>query len=316
MGLYLGDTAVTAGLMESSGPLKKYFSNSLKDYYNLESTFEKAEIKMVFETYENLKSKLNKKKIDVIIGGDLTNQIISTNYACTKIQLPYLGIYSACATSIEAMIIAESLIKSKKIKTAVIMSSSHNKTAERQFRYPVEYGGPKHKTQTFTTTGSAMAYITTKKTKIKIESTTIGIPVDSTIKDVSNMGGVMAIAAYNTINKHLKEKKRNLKYYDLILTGDLGIYGNKILNEMYENKYNIKDSACLIFDVNKQNVFAGGSGPVCLPLVAYTYIKEEMLKGNLKKVLLVATGALMSPTTVNQKMSIPSIAHAVSLEGI
>lgn len=316
MNIYLMETATTAGVVESNGPLKKYFDNTIKDYYNNTNTFEKAEIKMITETYEILKSKTKNKKFDIFIGGDLLNQLTSTNYAATKINLPFLRIYSACATSLEGIIIAESLIKSGKVKNAVISATSHNTTAERQFRNPVEYGGPKHLTQTFTVTGSALAYLSTKKSKIKIESTTIGTPIDSNIKDVSHMGAVMAIAAYDTIIKHLKNNNKKPNYYDLILTDDLGKYSLAILKEMLGNDYKINDSACMIYNLEKQQVFAGRSGPACLPLVAYSFIFDEIKKGNLNKVLLVATGALMSPTTVNQKLNIPSIAHAVALERV
>jgi stage V sporulation protein AD len=213
------------------------------------------------------------------------------------------------------------MLESKQIKNCLCTVSSHNNAAEKQFRYPVEYGGPRPKTATFTTTGSASAYLTNSKKGIKIESGTIGVVQDLGIKDAYNMGAVMAPAAAYTLNQHLKETKRTSDYYDLILTGDLGEYGKPIFLEYLEKEYGIKlnnynDTATMIYKVEDQPVFAGGSGPACAPLVTYTFIWNEMQKKNLKKVLLIATGALHCVSVVNEKMTIPSIAHALSLEVI
>ena len=156
---------------------------------------------------------------------------------------------------------------------ANVNTSSHNNVAEKQFRYPVEYGGPKRKTATFTVTGAASSFISYNKEGVKIESATLGKSINSGVKDVYAMGAVMAIAAVETIITHLKDTKSEIGYYDLILTGDLGIYGKKILKECLEKDYNLKtdnieDSACLIYDVENQPVYSGGSGPACLPLVS------------------------------------------------
>ena len=211
------------------------------------------------------------------------------------------------------------MVETGQVNNAIISVSSHNQAAEKQFRYPTEYGGPKPKTATYTNTGSASVYISKQKSQIKIESATIGRVVDYGIKDAYNMGAVMAPAAADTIYRHLKDKKRDIDYYDLILTGDLGIYGKKILKDFMKTEYNLDlkkydDAGTMIYDFESQKVFAGGSGPACLPLVAYGIVLKKMRKGELKKVLLVATGALHSSTMVNQKLSIPAISHAVSLE--
>ena len=213
------------------------------------------------------------------------------------------------------------MIEAKQTNNIIVGTSSHNNSAEKQFRYPVEYGGPKPKTTTFTVTGAATALLWNKKAGFKIESATIGKAVDSGVKEVFNMGGVMAIAAAQTIHDHLEQTNRKSDYYDLILTGNLGIYGKSVLKEYMKKMYKINldncdDSACMIYDIKNQDVYAGGSGPACLPLVSYGYIFKKMKEEKIKKVLLVATGALMNPTTVNQKLSIPSIAHAISLEVI
>ena len=207
-------------------------------------------------------------------------------------------------------------------KRVIVSTSSHNMVSEKQFRNPTEYGTPKPKTATFTTTGAGSLLLSNKKSKIKIESTTIGRVADLGITDVNHMGAVMAPAAGDVIYNHLKDTKRDIDYYDLILTGDLGIYGKNILKEYMMTKYNIKlkdnynDCGTMIYDLDNQPVLAGGSGPVCSFLVVFGYIYKEMLKGKYKKVLIIPTGAIFSPTLVFQKESIPSIANAISLEVI
>ena len=237
-------------------------------------------------------------------------------------DIPFIGIYEACATSGEGIILASTFIESKMAKRVIVSTSSHNMASEKQFRNPTEYGTPKPKTATFTTTGAGSLLLSNKKSKIKIESTTIGRVADHGITDVNHMGAVMAPAAGDVIYNHLKDTKRDIDYYDLILTGDLGIYGKNILKEYMMTKYNIKlkdnynDCGTMIYDLDNQPVLAGGSGPVCSFLVVFGYIYKEMLKGKYKKVLIIPTGAIFSPTLVFQKESIPSIANAISLEVI
>ncbi len=319
--VYVDNTSTVSGVMESNGPLSKFYDKSYNDYYMGMKTWELAEMKLMQDSIDIVLEKANilKKDIDLFIAGDLSNQIVTSNYVTSSLNIPYLGIYSACATSMESIIIASNFLEARKVKKVLVSTSSHNNASEKQFRYPVEYGGPKRKTATFTVTGAASMLLSNNINKIKVESATIGTSVDSGIKDVYNMGGVMAIAAAKTIYEHLKDLKREPEYYDLILTGDLGMYGKDILKEYLKIEYNlnirnIDDSACMIFNINDQQVYAGGSGPACLPLVAYSYIFELMKNKKYKRVLLVATGALMNTTLVNQKETIPSIAHAVSLE--
>ncbi len=319
--VFLNETSTITGPYEAKGPLSKYFDKSYHDLYFGEKTWELAEIKLMTESIDLLLSKIGllKNDIDIHISGDLLNQIVSTNYTASKIGIPLIGIFAACSTSTLSMLLASLLIDSNQVKNAVVSTSSHNSSAEKQFRQPVEYGGPKPKSATFTTTGGVSAYLSNKEDKIKITSATLGTVVDYDIKDAFNMGAVMAPAAANTIYEHLCNTKTKVDDYDLILTGDLGRYGKDILKEFMKTEYgieikNLSDSACMIFDLDKQEVYAGGSGPACLPLVAYGYIRELMQKGKYKKVLLVATGALMSQTIVNEKQSIPAISHAVCWE--
>lgn len=319
--VYINATGTVTGPYEANGPFSKFFDKSYNDFYFGTPTWEQAESKLIMDSIDIVLSKIGKTRFDVDlhISGDLLNQIVASNYAAANLQIPYLGIYNACASSVEGLIIASNFIESKQINNALVSVSSHNNGAEKQFRYPVEYGGPKRKTTTFTTTGGASAYLSREKSDIKVESTTVGIVNDLGIKDVYHMGAVMAPAAASTIYNHLIDTGRNIDYYDLVLTGDLGRYGKDILKEYMQKEYNIElknydDSASMIFDINSEPVYAGGSGPACLPLIAYSYIFDMMKNKKYKKVLLVATGALMSPTTVNQKLTIPSIAHAISLE--
>ena len=319
--VYLNATSTITGPYEAQGPFNKLYDKSYNDLYMGMKTWEQAESKILVESVNFVLNKVGKEKnnIDIHISGDLLNQIVATNYASVAIGIPLIGIYSACSTSVLGLILGSNMISSKQIKNCIVSTSSHNNGSEKQFRQPVEYGGPKRKTATFTVTGAASAYLSNDKGLIRVESATIGKTIDLGITDSSHMGAVMAPSAASTIYQHLKDTNRDISYYDLILTGDLGIYGKKILKEYMQVEYHINlpnydDTACMIYDLERQPVFAGGSGPACMPLVVYSYILARMRKGELKRVLLVATGALLSQTMVNQKKSIPSISHAISLE--
>jgi stage V sporulation protein AD len=320
--IYINEVSTVAGKIESEGPLSKYFDKTYKDYYMGKKTWEQAEMKMIVDGIDLLlnKSNMTKKDINLLISGDLLNQTVVSNYAASTLGINYLGIYNACATSVEGLIIGSNMLSSKYIKNCICTVSSHNLSAEKQFRNPTEYGTPKPKTSTFTSTGACSALLSNLKSEIKIESTTIGKAIDLGVKDNFHMGAAMAPAAAYTIYTHLKDLKREVGYYDLIVTGDLGVYGKEILKDYLKTEYNIildknyDDCGCMLYDLDEQEVFAGASGPASSALVTYAYIIEQMKRGKYSKVLLVATGALMSPTTTNQKLTIPSIAHAVSLE--
>lgn len=319
--VYLNETSTIAGPYEQKGPLHKYFDKTYDEMYFNMPTFEQAESKSIVESVDILLDKIKKEKkdIDVHISGDLLNQITATSYASSSIGIPLIGIYSACSTSVLGMILASNMIDAGQIKNSIVSASSHNNASEKQFRQPIEYGGPKKESSTFTTTGACSLFLSNKESDIKITSATLGNVIDMGITDQNNMGAVMASAAAETIYRHLKETKREIDYYDLILTGDLGIYGKKILKDYMRLEYNIElnnydDAACMIYDILNQPVHAGGSGPACLPLVFNGYIYSKMKKGDISRILLVATGSLHSLTMVNQKLSIPSIAHAISLE--
>jgi len=321
--VYVKDSYTIAGMYESDGPLRKYFDKRYEeDLYYGEKSFEKAESKLLEDNIKNIlkKNRMKEEQIDLIISGDLQNQISASNYAVRNFNIPFLGIFNACATSGEGIIIGSTFLESNKVKNVIVSTVSHNTSAEKQFRNPVEYGAPKKKTATFTATGSASLILTHEKTDIKVESSTIGKVIDLGQKDVNHMGAVMAPAAADTIYRHLRDLKREPDYYDLILTGDLGLYGKSILQNYINKRYNIvlgknyNDCGTMLYNLDTQPVFAGGSGPVCSALVIFSYILKQMKSGKLKRVLIVPTGAIFSPTWTFQKETIPAIAHAVSLE--
>ena len=323
--VYIEDTYTVAGNYENDGPLSKYFDKKYeKDLYFGEKSWEKAEAHLLKEANKNIikKNKLKEENIDLLISGDLQNQIAASDYMARDFNIPFMGIFEACATVGEGLIIGSNFIEGNIAKKIIVSTSSHNMVAEKQFRNPTEYGTPKPKTATFTATGAASVLLSNKKSKVKIESSTIGKIVDLGVTDVNHMGAVMAPAAGDVIYNHLKDTDRTPDYYDLILTGDLGVYGKQILKEYMKTNYNTElkdnynDCGTMIYDIESQPVFAGASGPVCSALTVFGYIYKEMLKGKYKKVLMVPTGAVFSPTFTFQKESIPSMANAISLEVI
>lgn len=321
--VYVEGVSTVAGPFVIEGPLKDKFDKKYQDFYDGEKTFEQCEIKELVEVIKVLLKKTNKNEedVDVAISADLMNQLTISNFSYSKLNIPFLGVYNACASMCESILIASSMIDSGKVKNAICTTSSHNMTAERQYRNPVEYGAPKPKRATFTVSGATGIMLTNNKTDIKVTSATIGKVIDMGVTDVFDMGAVMTPSAAYTLNEHLKNTNTKASDYDLILTGDLGMYGKKMFIDYCHEEYGIKigdnydDSATRIYDYN-ENIYAGGSGPSCLPLVTYSDIIPKMKSRSLKKVLLIATGALMSPTTCNQKLSIPSVSHAICLEVI
>lgn len=324
--VYLDNASTVCGPYEAKGPLSKNFDKKYTgDLYCKERSFEKAEIRLLEDSIKILlkKTKLTPKDIDLVISGDLLNQITSSCYGALNLKSPFLGIYTACATSIEGMLIASTFIDSGKVNNALISCSSHNMSSEKQFRNPTEYGSPKPMTATFTATGGASVLLSNKPSKIRVVNGLIGTIVDYNQKDAFNMGAAMAGAAADTLYKYLSETNTKASDYDLILTGDLGKYGKEILKELMLSEYNIdlsknyNDCGTMLYDLEKQKeVMAGGSGPVCSALVNYSTIIKGLMEKKYKKVLLIATGALFSPTMLFQKMNILSIANLICLEAI
>lgn len=314
--VYIKDYTTLVGPDEKISKLKG-FDASINDFYFGEKTFELAEIKMQRKVIDSLlsRNKLLESNIDLLLGGDLINQLCITNTTASNYYIPYLGLYSACATFNESLIVGANFIESKLVNNALTVISSHNKTAERQYRYPIEYGANKKLYSSYTATGSVASLLTNTETNIKVESGTIGRVIDFGVVDANNMGAIMAPSAADTLFNHLNDLKRNISYYDVILTGDLGEYGSILFKEVCKKKYNLKvnnylDTASNIYK-EEQEVNAGGSGPVCLPLYLFTKVLKEK---KYKKILLIATGSLHSTVMVNQKNTLVAVSHAVSLE--
>lgn len=310
--VFIKDTYSIAGTNENNGNLKNV-AMYINDYLFGEKTFEDAEVKMQKIALNNLINRHGHPQ--VLLGGELSNQLSLTSSNLANKKISFLGLYSACATFIEGLIILASFIDNKRIKNGINITSSHNLTSERQFRYPIEYGAPKPDYSTFTSTGCVAAYLTNELDGIKIINGTIGSVVDYGVKDAYNMGAVMAPAAVETLVEHLKNTKTIVTDYDLILTGDLGKVGLEIFKELLKQKHNITiknliDAGSILYN-KEQEIFSGGSGPVCLPLVLFNKILQTK---KYKKILVIGTGSMHNQTLVNQKNTIPAIAHAVTLE--
>lgn len=301
---------------ESSGNLKN-IDNIIEDYYNGEKSFELAQVRMQKDVIDNLLRKCNlfSNDIDLIVGGDLLNQITGTTYALKNTNISFLGVYAACSTFIESLIVASLSLQNKNIKNVIAITSSHNLSSERQFRYPVEYGVLRNVNSTFTATGAISVLLSNTLSNIKINRCTIGSVVDLEISDPNMIGAIMAPAAGEVIINHLNNFHIDENYYDIILTGDLGNVGLNILKD-YLSEYNhihtknIFDAGSKIFK-NIPDINDGASGPFALPVFFFYNVLNNK---NYKKILLVGTGALHSSTLVNQKETIPSIAHAIEVE--
>lgn len=313
--VYLSNGFTVSGTNEYKSNILDKSDLNLNGYYFGNKTHEEGESYLAHEAMDGL---VRKTKItpEVIIGTDLHNQLFSVTESVKNNNVPFLGVYSACAGFIESIILSSILVNSGTYKDVMSITSSSNLCSEKQFRFPVEYGAIRKCVSTFTVTGSVSALISNKPSDVRIESATIGKVVDLGYKDVNNMGAVMAPSACETIYTHLKEMNRDASYYDLIVTGDLGIYGTEILKNYIYEKYditlnNLVDAGSKLLTPKKCVFPAGGSGPVCIGL----YLFNELLKiKRHKRILLVGTGALFSKTTTNLKKSLSSISHAISLE--
>ncbi len=316
--IYLNNSSVVAGKLEGEGPLKNYFD--LIDECK-SNCFENSEILLLRKTIDILleKENIDIKDINIAIGGELSNQLAITNYTFRCLPISLIGIYSACSTIALGLGVAGLLLSRNEINNVLIFTSSYNQTAERQFRNPTEYGGMKEITQTFTSTIGASALLSKKRSKIKLTEFTIGKVIDIGFTNSCDFGRAMAPAALESLYSHFKNTKTTPYDYDLILTGDLSKYGYEIvlkaLKDEYGSIYNYNDCGLILYNIRKQNVLAGGSGPGTSAAVLLTYIKDKLESGYYRKVLLCATGALMNPTMINQKNSIPAIAHIICLEG-
>ncbi|MGS0587260.1 stage V sporulation protein AD [Bacillus pretiosus] len=314
-------TGVVGGPFEAKGNIPEDFDILHEDLWLGQDSYEKAH-KILFEeacSRATEKAKLRKDDIQFVLAGDLINQITPTSFACRTLGTPYLGLFGACSTSMEGLALGASIVNAKGAKYLLTGASSHNTAVEKQFRYPTEYGGQKPPTAQWTVTGAGAAILSDTGHGPRVTSATIGRVVDMGLTDPFNMGGAMAPAAVDTIEAHLRERQIDASYYDLIVTGDLGHVGREIAYDLL-HKYGTKvtseqfqDCGILIYREG-QPVIAGASGPGCSATVVYGHLLNRMKRGEFKKILVVATGALLSPLTFQQEETIPCIAHAVSIE--
>lgn len=312
--------ASIAGKKESEGPLKDYFHKIVYDTKLGCDTWEQAESKMQTEAIQLAleKSEKSADDIDIVFGGDLLNQCISTSYSIRGFNIPFLGQYGACSTMVQSLIMSGFMVDSEYVRNALAVTSSHFCSAERQYRFPLEYGGQRTPTAQWTVTGSGAIVVSPNGNGAKLKHCTIGRVIDMGITDINNMGAAMAPAACETIKSFLKDTSTKPSDYDLILTGDLGKIGSELLTQLLlkENidigtKHN--DCGMMIYNIERQDVHAGGSGCGCCASVLCSIILEKMCQQSLKNILVIATGALMSPTANQQGESIPSIAHLIHL---
>ncbi len=318
-------TGTIAGPKECAGVVGKYVDKALFDDMFEETTYEKAECKMlsyaISKAIENGKSE--EREVDMLISGDLLNQIISASFAARDFDFPFLGVYGACSTLAEAYALAATFIDGGYAKKIVSATGSHFSSAERQYRYPLELGNTRPPQSQWTVTGAGGALIADSKlteSKIGITSATIGKVVDFGITDVNNMGAAMAPAAADTIMNHLRDTGKEVEDYDLIITGDLGALGSRILKDLtWEKGVDIQknhvDCGEIVYNVIEDE-FQGGSGAGCSAVVFNSYIFDKLKRKEINKVLLCATGALLSTVSSGQGESIPCICHAVSIENM
>ncbi|MBQ9941368.1 MAG: stage V sporulation protein AD [Christensenellaceae bacterium] len=321
--VYVVGRGAVGGQMEKEGPLSAYFDVLAPDALWGEDTFEKAERKLFLEAAKKAleNAHLGMKDMDMLLGGDLLSQIISSGFAARELNIPFLGIYGACSSMAEGLALSAMLVDGGFARRAVCAISSHFAAAERQFRYPLELGTPKPPTAQHTATAAGACVVSSRKVRPDdptVTAATVGKVVDLGISDANNMGAAMAPAAADTILTHLEDMAVGPEYYDLIVTGDLGTFGSELLLKLAAD-YGV-DLSRNHFDCGKvlykgvKGVNCGASGCGCGASVLCGYLLTLMRSGKLGRILFVATGALLSPTSSLQGESIPCIAHAVSLE--
>ena len=317
--VYIEETATVTGPKEALGPLGSYYDYSFADLHMNEESWEKAEQALLKEAIDIILKKTHYKDtdIDMAISGDLINQNVITNYCLRDYNIPVLGIYGACSTAILGALIGGIFVDSHNGRRIISSTSSHYADSERQYRNPTEYGGPKPETSTSTVSGASAALISSDG-KIKLEGGTMGRVIDVGANNPFDMGSAMAPAAAMTLKAHFEDFKTKPSDYDLILTGDLSSVGKPIVREILNNYgYNIEDNhedaGLMVYNPDDETVFAGGSGCACIGIVSFGYIYQMLKRGKYKRVLLCGTGALLNPLIINQKETIPAIAHAIVL---
>ena len=307
------------GEKEGNSNFKNYFDYILKDDLFGEKTFESAERKMLEHSILNAldSAGLKSRDLDLLVCGDLLNQIISSSFAAREFDVTFLGLYGACSTMAESLAVGSSFVDSNYFDNVACATCSHFSSAERQYRFPLELGNQRPPVSQWTVTGAGCTVLSEKGSNIEIVNATFGKVTDFGINDVNNMGAAMAPAAMSTLIKHFEDTNTNPDDYDLILTGDLGKLGSEILLDLMENKgYKLKDNyndcGQMIFS-NSQKSYQGGSGCGCSAVILNSFVLQKMKEGKYKRVLFAATGALLSTLSSQQGNTIPGICHAVEI---
>ena len=314
--------ASVAGKKESEGPLCNSFDVIENDAYFGQKTWEQGEKRMQQIALETLLAKagLKNNDIDLVFSGDLLNQCIGSSFTLRNTGVPHLGLYGACSTMAESLLMASMAVGGGFFNNVVAMTSSHFASSERQYRFPLGYGGQRTPTAQWTVTGSGAALVSSTGKGPKITACTVGTVTDLGIKDANNMGAAMAPAAYATIRAHFDDLKTSADDFDLIVTGDLGQLGKEaLLTIARQDGVNLggklTDCGTLVFDTTTQDVHSGGSGCGCSAITLCGYLLNRLNSGKLKHILFCGTGALLSPTSTQQGLPIPGVCHAISIMG-
>ena len=312
--------ASIAGKKESEGPLSSTFDAVYSDNKFGQPTWEQAEKTMQQLALQKLmeKAKLGPDDIDLVLSGDLLNQCIGSSFTLNNTGIPHLGLYGACSTMAESLLTASMVVGGGFADRVVAMTSSHFASSERQYRFPLGYGGQRTPTAQWTVTGSGAALVKSSGTGPRIESCTIGTVTELGIRDAANMGPAMAPAALATTRAHLEDLKASPRDFDMIVTGDLGQLGKDVLLELGKREGLelggvIADCGCMVFDAPAQDVHSGGSGCGCSAITLCGHLLDELNSGKLRRILFCGTGALLSPTSTQQGLPIPGVCHAVSI---
>lgn len=312
--------ASVAGKKESQGPLSQSFDITSQDTKFGQKTWEKAETQMQKAVFDLAleKAQLKKEQLDAAFMGDLLNQCVGSSFSMRNIGVPTFGLYGACSTMAESLLLAGMSVSSGFCRRALALTSSHFASSERQYRFPLGYGGQRTPTAQWTVTGAGAVILAQDGAGPFLQSGTVGTVVDLGIKDANNMGAAMAPAAFSTIRAHFDDLNLGPEDYDWIVTGDLGKLGHQIVLEQFANigislgeRY--QDCGMLIYDLEEQDVHCGGSGCGCSASVLCGYLLNKVRKKELRRILFCGTGALLSPLTVQQGESVPAVCHAVSI---
>ena len=314
--------ASAAGKKESEGPLADSFDMTLQDTRFGAASWEQAEKQMQKSVLDILikKAGLQKQQIGLVFSGDLLNQCIGSSFTLRNTGIPHLGLYGACSTMAESLLLASLTVGGGFSDRVIAMTSSHFASSERQYRFPLGYGGQRTPTAQWTVTGSGAALVCASGDGPRIEGGTVGTVTDLGIKDANNMGAAMAPAAYATITAHLKDLGRGPEDYDRIYTGDLGRIGRDMLLELAARdglslEHKLYDCGMLVFNTDAQDVHAGGSGCGCSAITLCGSLLNQLNAGKLGRILFCGTGALLSPTSTQQGLPIPGVCHGVSILG-